>query len=340
MTGTQVPNAVGATAIEPYPIAPRPFTVIGGFLGAGKTTLVNHVLAASNAVRYAVLVNDFGALVIDEALIAAHDGQTIALANGCICCSMSDGFITAMLRLMQEPGRFDHVLIEASGVSEPDRIMDFARLDPLLSPDAILVLVDIETLAARLADPKIGEVVATQIRTADILIANKTDLVSSDAAEAVEARLRDLNPAAPILRSTNGPRSLDLPLDVLLGTGLHVAGESGGRDHDHHHHHAEDFFETRTFTADKPVDRAEFQAFAAALPVSVIRGKGVLVFSDAPGRPEIWQRVGPRMELTPRLNDPVPTGSSLILIAAEAIKVTGLPRSMDARELGGEDGNA
>jgi G3E family GTPase len=175
--------------IEPQRTEPKPFTVIGGFLGAGKTTLLNRVLAGARGPRYAVLVNDFGALAIDEALISAHDGQTIALANGCICCSMSDGFITAMLTLMQAPERFDHVLIEASGVSEPDRIMDFARLDPLLVPDAILVLVDAETLTARLSDPKVGEVVATQIRTADILVLNKTDLVSRETAETVETTL-------------------------------------------------------------------------------------------------------------------------------------------------------
>jgi len=204
----------------------------------------------------------------------------------------------------------------------------------LLSPDAILVLVDVETLAARLADPRIGEVVATQIRTADILIPNKTDLVTRDAVEMVEATIRGLNPAAPLLRSDKSR----VPLDVVLGSGLHAAGDGGAHDHDHHHHHAEELFETRTFTADRPVDRAEFQAFAAALPVSVVRGKGVLVFSDAPDRVEIWQRVGARMNLTPRLDGALPTGSSLILIGTEAIEVANLPWSMEPNNGDGEDG--
>ena len=310
--------------IEPQRTEPKPFTVIGGFLGAGKTTLLNRVLAGARGPRYAVLVNDFGALAIDEALIAAHDGQTIALANGCICCSMSDGFITAMLTLMQAPERFDHVLIEASGVSEPDRIMDFARLDPLLSPDAILVLVDAETLTARMSDPKVGEVVATQIRTADILVLNKTDLVSRETAETVETTLRSLNPTAPVLRSAKG----DMPLNVVLGTGLHVTGNS--RDRDHHLHHAEEFFDTRTFTAAEPLDRDAFVRFAEALPASIIRGKGVLVFADAPGRAEIWQRVGARMEMMSRLEGSAPDQSSLILIATEAIEGTGLAQIMEA----------
>jgi G3E family GTPase len=313
--------------IEPQRTEPKPFTVIGGFLGAGKTTLLNRVLAGARGPRYAVLVNDFGALAIDEALISAHDGQTIALANGCICCSMSDGFITAMLTLMQAPERFDHVLIEASGVSEPDRIMDFARLDPLLSPDAILVLVDAETLAARMSDPKVGEVVATQIRTADILVLNKTDLVSRETTETVETSLRSLNPTAPVLRSAKG----DVPLNVVLGTGLHVTGDSRDRDHhDHHLHHAEEFFDTRTFTAAEPLDRDAFVRFAEALPASIIRGKGVLVFADAPGRAEIWQRVGARMEMMSRLEGSAPDQSSLILIATEAIEGTGLAQIMEA----------
>jgi G3E family GTPase len=313
--------------IEPQRTEPKPFTVIGGFLGAGKTTLLNRVLAGARGPRYAVLVNDFGALAIDEALISAHDGQTIALANGCICCSMSDGFITAMLTLMQAPERFDHVLIEASGVSEPDRIMDFARLDPLLSPDAILVLVDAETLTARMSDPKVGEVVATQIRTADILVLNKTDLVSRETAETVETTLRSLNPTAPVLRSAKG----DVPLNVVLGTGSHVTGDSRDRDHhDHHLHHAEEFFDTRTFTAAEPLDRDAFVRFAEALPASIIRGKGVLVFADAPGRAEIWQRVGARMEMMSRLEGSAPDQSSLILIATEAIEGTGLAQIMEA----------
>jgi G3E family GTPase len=293
--------------------SPRPFTVIGGFLGAGKTTLVNRVLGASDGVRYAVLVNDFGALAIDEALITAHDGQTIALANGCICCSMSDGFVSAMLQLMQSPERFDHVLIEASGVSEPDRIMDFARLDPLLAPDAILVLVDAEAVADRLADPKVGEVVATQIGTADILILNKTDLVPAGSIDRVETSLRSLNAGAPILRAP----SAELSLDIVLGTGSH--GDLQSAEGHHHHHHAEEMFNTRAFTAIAPIDRAAFEAFAAALPVSVVRGKGVLVFADAPDQAEVWQRVGARMELTVQRAGPAPEGSSLVLIGTAPI---------------------
>ena len=196
-------------------MTPRPFTVVGGFLGAGKTTLVNRILRGAAGTRYAVLVNDFGAINVDAGLVAAHDGQTMALTNGCICCSLSDGFIETMLRLMADPGAFDHVIVEASGVAEPGRIMDFARLDPLLSPDAVLALADAETLLDRLADPRIGDVVARQVAQGDLLLLNKTDLAGPEAQAAATERLRALNQDAPILPC----RDADLPLPVLLGTG-------------------------------------------------------------------------------------------------------------------------
>lgn len=286
---------------------PRPFTVIGGFLGAGKTTLVNHILRHSQGVRYAVLVNDFGAINIDAGLIAAHDGQTMALTNGCICCSLSDGFITTMLRLMEAPEHFDHIIVEASGVSEPDRIMDFAWLDPMLSPDAILVLADAEGISARLADAHVGEVVAKQIACADMLLLNKTDLAHADTVDRAETALRALNAEAPLLRC----RDAVLPLDALLGGGFgHEAPSS------HQHHHAADtVFHTAGLRAAEPLDRATFEAFAEGLPTHILRGKGVLVFRDAPKTAHNWQRVGARMTLT-RLLQPAPDNSELVLISA------------------------
>ena len=284
---------------------PRAFTVIGGFLGAGKTTLVNHILRQSRGVRYAVLVNDFGAINIDAGLIASHDGQTMALTNGCICCSLSDGFITTMLGLMQAPERFDHVIIEASGVSEPDRIMDFARLDPMLTPDAILVLTDACSLEARLTDAYVGQVVARQIACADIVLLNKTDLADTDMLRDAEDAIRTLNRRAPLLRCHNA----GLPLDVLLGSGLGAAPATLT------HSHLNSNFHTAAFRAAQPVERAAFTDFADNLPADILRGKGVLVFRDAHGVAYGWQRVGARATLEP-VSRPVPECSELVLISA------------------------
>ena len=129
-----------------------PFTVLGGFLGSGKTTLLNRLLNMTKEIRYAVLVNDFGELSIDEHLITAHDGETIALANGCMCCSMADGFISALTMVMDRADQFDQMVVEASGVSNPRRIMDIAKLDPGLSPNGAIVLVDAPQFHNQLTD--------------------------------------------------------------------------------------------------------------------------------------------------------------------------------------------
>ena len=129
------------------------FTVIGGFLGAGKTSFVNRLLANADEIRFAILVNDFGALNIDQSLIASQDSKIMQLSNGCICCSLAGGLVDAMVSLMEWRERIDHILIEASGVSYPGRIMDFARIDPELRPGLTLVLVDAASMPSHLNDP-------------------------------------------------------------------------------------------------------------------------------------------------------------------------------------------
>lgn len=123
-------------------IVPIPFTVIGGFLGAGKTTLLNRLLCGAEGRRFAVLVNDFGALDIDSRLVVAHGGDTVALANGCLCCTIGDSLVTTVLGLLERPERFDHIVVEASGVADPGRIADLAVLEPRLSRDGVIVVVD------------------------------------------------------------------------------------------------------------------------------------------------------------------------------------------------------
>lgn len=297
-------------------MTPRPFTVVGGFLGAGKTTLVNRILGGAAGIRYAVLVNDFGAVNVDVGLIAAHDGQTMALTNGCICCSLSDGFVETMLRLMADPAAFDHVIVETSGVAEPGRIMDFARLDPLLTPDAILTLVDIESVLDRLADPRIGDVVARQIAQADLLLLNKTDLAGPKALAVATERLRALNPAAPILPC----RDADLPLTVLLGTGL-AAGRAGAPAEDGHLHPP---FHTAFVRHDSPVGRSAFTAWEEALPGHVLRGKGRVALTGE--GPFLWQRVGARGALAPASDSGAAAGqgTEIVLIGTEPIVLPAL----------------
>ena len=218
--------------------------------------------------------------------------------------------LTTMLRLMETPERFEHAIIEASGVSEPDRIMDFARLDPMLRPDAIIVLADAETVEARLADGYVGEVVAKQIACADILLLNKADLADGQTLAGAGRAIRALNQDAPLLQCHEAA----LPLDVLLGSGLGKDGVEAM-----HHHGARQVFHTAAFRAAKPIDRAAFEEFANSLPADILRGKGVLVFRDAPRIAHDWQRVGGRMTLQ-RLARPVAGGCELVLIGAKSLE--------------------
>lgn len=292
----------------------RPFTVIGGFLGAGKTTLVNHILCQSNGTRYAVLVNDFGAVNIDAGLIASHDGQTMALTNGCICCSLADGFVQTMLRLMQAPDSFDHVIVEASGVAQPSRIMDFARLDPLLDPDAIVTLVDAENIADRLADPLIADAVTAQIATADILVLNKMDLVRDSAS--IDAQIGPINPDAPRLMAAHA----DVPLQVLLGTGIGTTAKSELPE--------DAKFHTEIIRKDAPLERSDFESWAEGLDCAILRGKGFVQFQgDATAH--LWQRVGQRMTLTPTDQD---RETELVLISTRPL-VDGYLEELSRREV-------
>ncbi len=124
-----------------------PMTVLGGFLGTGKTTLLNRILSGAHGVRYAVLVNDFGELDVDGSLVAAHGGDTLTFANGCVCCSMGDDLVGAIDRLLDGDRRPDQILLEASGVADPASIADVATLHPGLSRDPVVVIADLSGCA-------------------------------------------------------------------------------------------------------------------------------------------------------------------------------------------------
>ena len=273
---------------------PVPFTVIGGFLGAGKTTLLNHLLTQSSGIRFAVLVNDFGELNIDESLILSHEGQTISLANGCVCCSISNDFNRTMINLVKRIEEFDQVVVEASGVSEPDRIMDIARLDSELSPGGIVVLVDASEVQNRSTDRYISNTVLKQLQTAELLIVNKIDLVSSEKLAELEAWLEDVSPTAVRLNTTGGV----VPVQMIFGEQIKGNGFSDKSDgetnrtedsnYSHHNHQ----FKSLALNSSKKLNRNTFEIWCDTLPPSVIRGKGILYFGDESGNSWVWQKVG------------------------------------------------
>jgi G3E family GTPase len=155
-----------------------PFTVIGGFLGAGKTTLINQILREASGERIVILVNDVGDTPIDPELIASRSADTITLTNGCICCSLSDEFALALPDLLELSPPIDRVVVEASGIGDPGRIAQYGTL-PGFALDGVIVLADTEGICGLLDDHRIGHQIADQLRRAHLVAMTKTDLASS-----------------------------------------------------------------------------------------------------------------------------------------------------------------
>lgn len=156
-----------------------PLTILGGFLGAGKTTLVNHLLRNARGLRLAVLVNEFGALSIDEDLIEAQNDELISIAGGCVCCSYGSDLTSALIDLTRMTPPPDHVLLESSGVAIPGAIAATVGLLQDYRTDGIIVLADAESLRANAADRYMGDTITRQLEDADLLVLNKCDLVDS-----------------------------------------------------------------------------------------------------------------------------------------------------------------
>ena len=277
------------------------FTVIGGFLGAGKTSLLNNVLATARGTRFAVLVNDFGALNIDESLIESADSQIMQLSNGCICCSLAGGLVDTMVTLMRHRESIDHILIEASGVSYPRRIMDFARIDPDLRPGMTLVLVDAVNLALQRADPKLAEVIAAQMDGADLFLLTKTDIASQ--AEIAEARshLAMMQPLAPVLAA----RADDPYILAMLLTEADGQAQTAGDTAMPH-----DSFVSMALTADRIIDDDAFRQTCASVSGDIIRGKGFVHFATGL---HVWQQCGRLIDIE-AMPDNTDTLSRIVLI--------------------------
>jgi G3E family GTPase len=270
-----------------------PFTVIGGYLGAGKTTLLNHLLANASGLRIAVLVNDFGSVNIDVELIRSHDGDTINLANGCACCSLVNGFTSAIGRIRDRAGDFDHVVIEASGVADPGKIAQYGQMYEL-PLDGIILVVDAELIRTQASNKYVGDTVLRQLSQADLIVLNKTDLVSAGDLASLRTWLADQTPGTPLIETVHS----EVPIDVLLG----VPGRSAApmamavapQPEDHLHTHG-----TWTIERAEPLSRQAIDRFASGLGGDIYWAKGVLCLEDDPQRRYIYQQVGARWSLEP-----------------------------------------
>ena len=262
-----------------------PVTVIGGFLGAGKTTLVNHLLRTATR-RYAVLVNDFGAVNVDAALVEGMEGGVMSLANGCVCCGIGPDLGDTLARLIGRDPATEHVLLEASGVSDPWRIAQLVKLEPALALDAVLVLVDAASFPGQVADRYLTDTLERQIARADLIVLNKCDLAGPDAAEAAVLRLR---PGARTVRVAHAA----LPEDLLAGPAL--PRQPGSRFAAEAPDHP---FQTWLWREVAAFDRQALARTLDGLPPSVLRVKGFC--RVGPGRQQhLLQLAGRRWSLTP-----------------------------------------
>jgi len=251
-----------------------PVDIITGFLGSGKTTLLQHVLLHGlDRQRVAVVVNDLADVGVDGRIIAASDLEAVErlveLDSGCICCSIDFRFEYAIQDLV-ESVQPDLVLIESTGVADPSVLIEKIP-QTMLSLDAVITMVDAEHLGRALRE---SEVAQAQVREADFLVINKTDLVSSAAVEALERRLHGLNPRALPLRATFG--RVDTP--ILFGTSVRAyrerAAAPGG-----HSHLEEDGIESFSCEVGHALDRDRFERFLTELPANVYRAKGIVLFA-------------------------------------------------------------
>ncbi len=282
---------------------PLPVTVVGGYLGAGKTTLVNSMLRQANGRRLAVMVNEFGALPIDASLVEAADDRIVSLVGGCVCCSYGEDLVSSLVMLRALEPRPDHVLLEASGVAFPGAIAGTVGLLQGFALDGAVVLADAETVRGRAGDRYLGSTVRRQLAEADLILLNKCDLAGD--ADTAEAWLGEAAPEARVVRTVQS----DAPIDIVLGawTGR-AALPAGGGPFDHTHGYATAAFD--------PPDGAEPEALARILadPAhGLLRAKG---FMRRPGGGmAAIQTVGNRWSVS---EAPPNASAGLICIGLEA----------------------
>lgn len=273
-----------------------PVVVIGGYLGAGKTTLVNHLLRHAEGRRIAVLVNDFGEISIDAGLIEGATGEVLALAGGCICCSYGADLIGTLQRLLQREPRPQQLLIECSGVGLPAAVARSARLVRGLQVDGVVVLLDAESVQTQAGDAYVGDTVCQQIADADLLVLNKVDLCGAAQRAGLRGWLAAAWPATPCVDAVQAA----LPGALLFGPASPEPSGDGAaawpaRPIRAPAKAAGDRFVHERRRFEQPVDVAGIVDELRAVDAGVLRAKGWLDALD--GRRYLVQLVGRRVDI-------------------------------------------
>jgi len=242
-----------------------PFTLLGGYLGAGKTTVINHVIRNADGRRLVVLVNDVAAVNVDAAMIADHDGTTLSLSNGCVCCAIADDFAQTLEQIRAMPEPPDQVLMELSGVGEPARVAPWAGTAGFRL-DGIVVVADADQIVELSAREYVGDTIGEQLTAADIVLLTKTDL-SADRGAAARSLIESRSPA-PIIEVRDGVIDIGVVLGVDRGEVPmpQISLEVGGYD--------TTVIDIGSLTLD------ELERLLVEFPEDVIRAKGLIRCTD------------------------------------------------------------
>jgi len=291
-----------------------PVTVLTGYLGAGKTTLLNRILSEPHGKKFAVIVNEFGEIGIDNELVVNADEEVFEMNNGCICCTVRGDLVRIIDGLMRRKGKFDAIIVETTGLADPAPVAQTFFMDEAVGAktklDAVVTVADAKWLTDRLKDAPEAK---NQIAFADVILLNKTDLVTPDELRELEARIRGLNPYARLHRTERAKidiaevlgrnafdldRILTIEPDFLEGQDHHQDHhhDLSGRDHGaHHHHHGnglkhyhDEDMQSVALRTDKALNPDKFfpwiQDLVAKDGPSILRCKGILSFKDDPER--------------------------------------------------------
>lgn len=266
-----------------------PVTVIGGYLGSGKTTLVNHLLRHANGVRLAVLVNDFGELPIDADLIEAQEGDVISLSGGCVCCSYGDDLSLSLQKLQEQARLPEHIFIEASGVALPGAIGSSLSLIRAYQLEGIVVLADAATVMDAANEKYIGDTIDRQLNDADLILLNKIDLISDEQSAQVHQWLDEHYSHAPCLDTVHGMIEPEVLFDI------HRKPSQVSDEHVHVHQ-VSNLFSTVVLNVTHQVDAKSVAAALADKACGLVRAKGFV--SDSDGFLKTIQVVGRRWSVT------------------------------------------
>jgi G3E family GTPase len=294
-----------------------PVTVLTGYLGAGKTTLLNRILSEPHGKKFAVIVNEFGEIGIDNELIVNADEEVFEMNNGCICCTVRGDLVRIIDGLMRRKGKFDAIIVETTGLADPAPVAQTFFMDEAVGAktklDAVVTVADAKWLKDRLKDAPEAK---NQIAFADVIIINKTDLVGPEELAELEARIRGINPYATLHRTERaqvdiadvlGRNAFDLDRILDIEPKFLQKEEADEHDHDHHHDHGHDHhgaghhhhggglkhyhdedMQSMSLRTDKPLNPDKFfpwiQDLVATEGPNILRCKGILAFKDDPER--------------------------------------------------------